>query len=114
MSFFKVFMGALVVGGGAALWYFSKRKPLSFDSYCDKCVEVGQKQISPDAIKTAIVLTQSDDAKYAIPYLYSRYADNTVKKKPVLVSHYPIEQCPDEVRIAIQKNEYIIKTINKA
>lgn len=113
MSFGKFLVAALAAGGVAAVYVWKNRKPLDFDSYCEQCVEHGRDQISPDAIKTAIVLTKDETGDRVIPYLYSRYADKTVKKKRIAINTFPMSFCPENVKESISKGEYVIKTIER-
>lgn len=114
MSFGKILIGALAAGGGVAAVYFLKnRKPINFDSYCELCVEHGKEQVSPDAIKTVIVLTKDEAEERVIPYLYSRYANKSIKKKRISISTYPMSLCPESVKDSIVKGEYVIKTFEK-
>ncbi len=113
MSFGKFLLGALAAGGVAAVYFLKSRKPLNFDSYCEQCIERGKEQISPDAIKTAIVLTKDETGERVIPYLYSRYDDKTVKKKRISIYTFPMSLCPANVKESIEKGEYVIKTIEK-
>ena len=113
MTWYKVLLGALALIGISA-WFLKKKSPRTFESYCDECIDKAIKDIanhpSQDVAKTIVVLA-SENAKDVMPYIYRRYSDGVVKKKMICSEVFPIELCPYEVKEAVCKGEYVIKTI---
>lgn len=113
MTWYKILLGALAVIGGAA-WYLKKKIPITFETFCEECIDKANKDNanhnSQEVVKTIVVLTCEND-KNVMPYIYRRYANGGVKKKKINSEPFPMELCPDNVKDAINKGEYVLRTI---
>ena len=112
MSWKFFVVGLLVAAGG--YYVVTKRKQsgdtMSFSDYCHGCENAATQELSEqtNVVKTILVLAKTSDSKVA-PYLYRRHSDGKVMKKRINYKTYSFEKCPDAVKEAISKGEYIIK-----
>lgn len=113
MAWYKILLGALALIGGAA-WYLKKKIPLTFETFCEECIDKAIKDNanynSQEVVKTIVVLT-CENNKDVMPYIYRRYTNGGVKKKRIYSESFPMELCPDNVKEAINKGEYVLRTI---
>ena len=113
MAWYKILLGTLALIGGAT-WYLKKRTSLTFEKFCaksiDKAINDNANYFSQEIVKTVVVLT-CEDNEYVVPYIYRRYANGTIKRKKINLVDFPLELCPSNVKDAINKGEYILKTI---
>lgn len=113
MAWYKILLGALALIGGVA-WYLKKKIPHSFESFCEECIDKAIQDnvshISQEVVKTIVVLT-CDNNEDVVPYIYRRYTTGEVKKKRISLEPFPMELCPGDVKNAINKGEYVLRTI---
>lgn len=113
MSWYKILLGTLTLIGGVT-WYLKKKIPLTFEGFCEKCIDKTIKDNanynSQEVVRTIVVLT-CENKECVVPYIYRRYTNDVVKKKRIDLVGFPMELCPDNVKEAIYKGEYILKTI---
>ncbi len=113
MTWYKILLGALALIGGAA-WYLKKKIPLTFETFCKECIDKAIKDstglTSFGTVKTIVVLT-SENNEDVVPCIYRRYADGRIMKKKMMIDPFPMDLCPDNVKEAINKGEYVLRTI---
>lgn len=112
MSWKFFVVGLLVAAGGYYMVTKQKHsgKTMSFSDYCHGCENAAAQELSDqtDIVKTILVLAKTVDGKVA-PYLYRRHSDGKVLKKRINYKTYSFEKCPNDVKEAISKGEYIVK-----
>ena len=112
MSWKFFVVGLLVAASG--YYVVTKRKQsgntMSFSDYCHGCENAATQELNgqTDVVKTILVLTKTSDGKVA-PYLYRRHSDGKLMKKRISYKTYSFEKCPNDVKEAILKGEYIVK-----
>lgn len=107
----KIFWGALIIAGGSVIYRAKRKEPVSFEDYCNKCIEQASKESMASAnenvVKTILVLAKNGETIVS-PFLYRSYNDGKIKKKRVDYKSFPFDSCPPDVRDAIQKGEYVV------
>lgn len=106
----KIFLGTLAVVGGGTYFLLRKNKPLSFEKYCENCINEATKELKylESSIKTILVLAKTNESDVA-PFLYRKHPDGKITKKRVNYKTFPFDLCPSNVQDSISKGEYIIQ-----
>lgn len=98
-----------IIIGIALFLIVRKKKPLSYEQYCNGCIEQAkiEMKVSKDALKTILVLTKINDIEVA-PFIFIRHEDGKVTKKRIHFKSFPFDKCPSDIQNSISKGECII------
>ena len=115
MSLKWIVLAGAAVAGAVAI--HKKREsnicsPDSFMDYCNQCICTADAEVKNQQgiIKTILVLRKIDDDDTKIaPFIYRKYENDTIKRLRLKIKPYRLDQCPEDVKSAINNGEYIIK-----
>lgn len=110
----SAFWTTTCIGGGilalAIIAYTVIKKPRSYDGFVDDCI-CYCKGIDLNNNPVAIIVIKKD-GDFAIPYLYRKYLDNSVKKLQIKVKPIQVTALPEDVQLKLNtQGETIIKTL---
>lgn len=112
MNWSYIFAGLLVAAGG---YYVATRRKkndtkMSFSDYCLSCEKTASQEVKQhDNIVKAILILELDSDENVVPYLYYKNAEGKLMKKRIKFQTYRWGLCPNDVKTAISKGEYILK-----
>ena len=103
-------VAGVVIGRFIIAKHRNKQENINFEEYCLKCKTAANCEItsSEDIAKTILVIAKIDNNNIA-PFIYRSYKNGRIIKKRIKFRSFPFLNCPDQVKEAIIKGEYILE-----